>query len=134
MDTGILPIFNLIRRSINYISRACPDSHIWVDILQCLHWSDSYDGDVRVKRKRQRVNRYGRKLITSLPKGHILIHDIDIYTPGFFRDDGTHLSHIGLAMCLEATRDYAVYILIKESNTHVISVIFGDCVSLLLHL
>ena len=104
--TGILPIFNLIRRGINYISRACPDAHfIWVDILQRLHWTDSYRGDVRIERKRQRVNRFGRNLITSLPKGHFLVHDIDIYTPGFFRNDGTHLSRVGLAMYLDAARE-----------------------------
>ena len=60
MDTGILPIFDLIHRGINYISRACPDWHyIWVDILQRLHWLDSHDGDVCIEPKCLQVNRYG---------------------------------------------------------------------------
>ena len=106
VDIGILPLFNLIRRGVAYISRACPDSHfIWVDILQRLHWSDSYREDVRIEQKRQRINRFGRSLITRLPKGHTLVHDIDYQTPGFFRKDGTHLSEVGLAMYLDAARD-----------------------------
>ena len=60
MNTYILPIFNLIRRGVNYISWAWPDWHyIWVDILQRLHWLDSHDGDVCIEPKRLRVNRYG---------------------------------------------------------------------------
>ena len=109
---SLLRIFNLIRRGIHYLSGAYPSAHfLWVDILQRLHWTDTYGGDVLIERKRLRVNRFGRQLVTSLLHGHTLEHDIDYNTPGFFRPDGTHLSHIGLAMYLDATRDALLSIL-----------------------
>lgn len=101
-----LQIFNLIRRGLDYVTAAYPDSVlIWVDILQRLHWTENYQGDVTIELKRQRVNRFGRAIVTRLPKGHNLVHDIDFQTPGFFRPDGIHLSDVGLAMYLDATRD-----------------------------
>lgn len=103
---SLLQVFNLIRNGLNYLLAAYPDVHyIWVDILQRLHWTSSYQGDVIIERKRQRTNRFGRSLVATCSKGHSLVHDIDIHTPGFFRNDGIHLSNIGLAMYLDATRD-----------------------------
>ena len=75
---------------------------IRVDILQRLRWTEV---DIIIDSKRRHVNRFGRALVNQLSKGHRLVHNIDIQTPGFFRDDGTHLSDIVLAMHLDATRD-----------------------------
>ena len=99
-------MFNLIWHGFDYVTAACPEAHfIWVDILQRLRWTESYQADIIIESKRRRVNRFGRALFNQLRKGHSLVHDIDIQTPGFFREDGTHLSDIGLAMYLDATRD-----------------------------
>ena len=99
-------MFNLIRRGFDYVTAAYPEAHfIWVDILQRLRWTESYQADIIIESKRRRVNRFGRALVNQLSKGYSLVHDIDIQTPGFFREDGTHLSDIGLAMYLDATRD-----------------------------
>ena len=109
---SLLRIFNLVRRGIGYISSAYPEAHfLWVDILQRLFWTDSYKEDVIIERKRRRVNRFGRLIVRALPHGYSLVHDIDIRTPGFYRPDGTHLSNIGLAMYLDATRDILLHII-----------------------
>ena len=102
---SILQTFNLIRRGFDYVTAANPEAHfIWVDLLQRLRWTESYQADIIIESKRRRVNRFGRALVNQLSKGHSLVHDIDIQTPGFFRDDGAHLSDIGLAMYLDPTR------------------------------
>ena len=99
-------MFNLIQCGFDYVTAAYPEAHfIWVDILQRLRWTKSYQAHIIIESKRQSVNRSGRALVNQLSKGHSLVHDIDIQTPGFFRDDGTHLSDIGLAMYLDATWD-----------------------------
>jgi hypothetical protein len=38
-------------------------------------------------------------------EGHELKIDIDLKTPGFFRNDGVHLSDVGLAMYLDSVRE-----------------------------
>ena len=99
-------MFNLIRRGLDYVTAAYPEAHfIWVDILQRLRWTESYQADIIIESKRRRVNRFGTGLVNQLNMGHSLVHDIDIQTPGFFRDDGTHLNDIGLAWFLDDTRD-----------------------------
>ena len=75
-----------------------------------MRWSESYQADIIIESKRQCVNRFGQALVNQLSKGHSLVHDTDILTPGFFRDDGTHLSDIGLAIYLDATRDALINI------------------------
>ena len=97
---------NLIRHEFDYVIAAYPEAHfIWMDILQHLRWTKSYQAYIIIESKRRHVNCFGRALVNQLSKGHSLVHDIDIQTPGFFRDDGTHLSDIDLVMYLDATRD-----------------------------
>ena len=108
---SILQMFNLIRRRFAYVTAAYPEAHfIWVDILQRLRWTESYQAEIIIESKRRRVNRFGRALFNQLSKGHSLVHDTDIQIPGLYRDDGTHLSDIGIAMYLDATWDALINI------------------------
>lgn len=103
---GILRIFSWIRQGIDYIVSAYPSVQlIWCDILQRLHWGDSRAVDIVIESKRRRVNRYGHERVMQCSNGHILSHDIDYQTPGFFRADGVHLSEVGLEMYIDASRD-----------------------------
>ena len=51
--------------------------------------------------KRKRTNRTGRMSVCSNSFGRIIVnHDINRNTPGFYRDDGIHLSGVGNQMSL----------------------------------
>jgi len=73
---------------------------VWVDILARLAWASGS----KLDRKRRRVNRYGRQLVGTI-NGDFLSVEIDSETPGFYRNDGIHLSQVGLEMFLDAVKD-----------------------------
>ena len=100
-------IRNLIKSGIRYVHAAFADCRIvWCNILPRLSWAKSgvYE------RKRKRVNRYGRQLCKSV-HGDSLDIDIDVDTAGFFREDGIHLSDVGLEFMLDAVKDKLTEIL-----------------------
>lgn len=101
-----LEIMNWIVQGIHYLHSAFPDAFIvWSDILQRLTWGNNYQSTIQTEYKRRRINRFGRHQVRLLQKGDILVHDIDFNTPGFFRNDGIHLSNVGLDMYLDAIRE-----------------------------
>lgn len=61
--------------------------------------------DIMVEEKRHQINHFGRHITSALPQGHTLSHDIDYQTPGFFCQDGIHLSEVSLETYPDASRD-----------------------------
>ena len=97
-------IFTLIRSGLRYLRVAFPNTKIiWLDVLPRLIWVPGSKED----KKRRRINRFGRQVVGTL-KGEVLTCEIDNMTPGFFRQDGIHLSQIGLEMLLDAIKDKLV--------------------------
>ena len=59
--------YNFIRRGFDYVTSAYPEAHfIWMDILQRLRWTESYQADIIIESKGRRVNRFGRALVNQL--------------------------------------------------------------------
>lgn len=57
-------------------------------------------------RKRKKVNRRIRNLVLKHPNGRVIVNkEIDRHTPGFFDDDGVHLSLVGYRMYLLSLSD-----------------------------
>ena len=105
LDIGILPMFNLIHLGDCIYFQGMPRFSLYLG--RCSAASAlvySYPEDVRIKQKRQRINLFGRRLCKS-------VHDIHFNMPGFFRNDWTHLSDIGVAMYLDAARDLLLSLL-----------------------
>lgn len=105
-------IFKMVQDSVEYIKSAFPTSEfVWIDILPRLKWGADHDIKVMDK-KRKRVNQFGHKQIRQISnKSHILRMDIDSTTPGFFRNDGVHLSDVGLDMYINEVKDILFKIL-----------------------
>ena len=104
-------INKMMTEGINYLKEAFPETKLlWIDILQRLTWGKDKKDNIIFEKKRKRVNRWGRKLIGN--DSQILKIDIDIKTPGFFRQDGIHLSDVGLDMYWDALKE-SLEVLIK---------------------
>ena len=74
---------------------------VWVDVLQRRTWPG---GNRVMEIKRRRINRAGRRIALWM-FGDVLSLDIDLTTPGFYRNDGIHLSPVGVEMYLDGFRD-----------------------------
>lgn len=97
--------FKHIQDSIEYLHRAFPASIIvWANILPRFNWRAPETENKQIDKKRKRVNQFGHKMMRVV-EGHELKIDIDLKTPGFFRNDGVHLSDVGLAMYLDSVRE-----------------------------
>lgn len=69
-------------REIGYLLTAFPNTCIiWVDVLQRLYWGTDTFNIHCIERKRKRINRWGRQLVTSSGKSDCLTIDIDISPP-----------------------------------------------------
>ncbi|XP_053388262.1 uncharacterized protein LOC128545954 [Mercenaria mercenaria] len=108
-DITKMPVSELrgiIQCEVTYLREAMPDSKlIWVNILQRLSWRTDKYGIQEIESIRKRINRWGRQQVSLHPQHDIVSIDIDYKTPGFFRDDGVHLSDVGLAFYLDAVND-----------------------------
>ena len=94
-------IFKIIIEAVTYVHQAFPEVKIiWVDILPRVTWGEHACSLKAIEKKRKRVNQMGRKQ----SNGHITV-DIDVLTLGFFRDDGIHLSDVGLEFYNDAIRE-----------------------------
>jgi lysophospholipase L1-like esterase len=94
-------LLQLITETFDYIRQAFPDTPIvWIDILPRLQWGIPGDKVKGIKKKRLRINQFGRSAANE-----VLKIDIDEQTPGFFRADGVHLSDIGLEFYLDSLKD-----------------------------
>jgi lysophospholipase L1-like esterase len=97
---------NVIKREMKYLRDAMPDSTIiWIDIIQRLSWRAPDSEIPNIEAKRKRINRWGRQQVKLHSRSDILCLDIDFKTPGFFREDGVHLSDVGLEFYLDTVRD-----------------------------
>ena len=96
-------IFNLMKSGVKYLTAAFPSAKIILcEILPRIGWAQ---GSVW-ERKRKRVNSEARKLCHKIPGLSVFKADIDVSTLGFFRDDGVHLSDVGLAFFVDAMSDH----------------------------
>jgi lysophospholipase L1-like esterase len=104
MATPQVVTFRLIRWGLRYVKAAFPNVRvIWIDILPRLIWPPSSSED----QKRRRLNRYGREMsrkINGCDLGGVMV-EIDNVTPGFFINDGVHLSQVGTEMLLWALQE-----------------------------
>jgi lysophospholipase L1-like esterase len=99
-------IRNKVQREMRYLRVAVPEAVlVWIDVLQRIAWGSSKYSDTICEAKRIRLNRYGRQLAKLHPKHDFLEVDIDIKTKGFYRQDGVHLSVVGIEFYLDAIRD-----------------------------
>ena len=61
-----------------------------------------------MEQKRHRINRTSHDMAArfsdSSASGGLAL-DIDYKTPGFYRDDGVHLSPVGISMYIDGVRD-----------------------------
>ena len=97
---------NIIQREIKYLSTAFPESVlVWVDILPRICWGPHSYAPGLLDAKLRRINRWGRQQIRRHTRSDAISIDIDLETPGFFRQDGVHLSDVGLAFYVDAIRD-----------------------------
>ncbi|XP_045168492.2 dentin sialophosphoprotein-like isoform X2 [Mercenaria mercenaria] len=110
VSENTIEIRHMIETEISYLREAFPEAVIvWVDILQRQHWSGSLQGKKPIEKKRKRLNRIGRKIVTSSGTSDIISPDIDEQT--FFQDDGVHLNLVGLEFYLDCIRDSIIKIL-----------------------
>ena len=88
-----------IKRDLNYISSVFPSALIvWSDILPRLSWrgiTPTLENLGKINRKRKCINRAGRQMARELPRGRVIIHEIDTETKGLFSRDEVHLSPVG---------------------------------------
>jgi lysophospholipase L1-like esterase len=78
---------------------------IWIDILPRLQWEGAHRPTKEIEKNRKRINRWGRQQARRNTKFDSLTADINETTPGFYRDDGVHLSDVGNEFLLDAVRD-----------------------------
>lgn len=103
---SLTAVRNTIKREINYLRAAIPDSLIvWVDILQRRNWRSTNYSIQEIERIRTRINRFGKQQVARHSKFDFLTLDIDSSTEGFFRNDGVHLSKVGLEFYLYEMRE-----------------------------
>jgi len=92
------------RQTFDYIRAAFPDTIlVWVDILPRFCWRAPKNEYKTINRKRRRVNQLGHQAVRKAG-GHVLHLDIDL-TSGLFREDGVHLSDVGLDMYIDNLRE-----------------------------
>ncbi|XP_045199650.2 uncharacterized protein LOC123553949 [Mercenaria mercenaria] len=95
----------IIEIEINYLREAFPDTTIvWVDILQRQNWQGAFGGKKPIEKKRKRLNRIARKIVTESGRSDVISPDIDAET-AFFRNDGVHLNLVGLEFYIDYLRD-----------------------------
>ncbi|KAH3739243.1 hypothetical protein DPMN_045892 [Dreissena polymorpha] len=105
-NTSVINLKNTIKRELNYIRAALPDSVLaWINILPRLTWNGAGVSDQVIDTKRKRINRWCRLRAKKFTKHEIVSVPIDSATPGFFRSDGVHLSDVGLELYLDCIRD-----------------------------
>ena len=98
-------IVNKIRSNAKYIFCNFPSSLlVWTDILPRFYWKNT-DNTFRALKlmdlKRKKVNRMIKGIVLEHSNGRVLVHgQIARQTPGFFDDDGVHLSTVGYHMYL----------------------------------
>ena len=106
-----------IRQDLEYICSTYNNVQIvWADILPLLKWHDASETEDVLKKldiKRKRLNRLGWQVVQETPNGRVIISDIDLFTHGFFKPDGTHLSAIGNDILLNSFQD-ALLLFIKN--------------------
>ena len=99
VDTKLHKLMKTIRQDLEYICSTYNNVQIvWADILPRLKWRDASETEDVLKKldiKRKRLNRLGRQVVLEAPNGRVIISDIDLFTHGLFKPDGTHLSAIG---------------------------------------
>ena len=97
-------VFKLINDTYDYIRAAFPDAIlVWVDILPRFCWRAPKNEHKAIDKKRRRVNQLGHQAVRKAG-GQVLHLDIDL-TRGFFREDGVHLSDVGLDMYIDNLRE-----------------------------
>ena len=106
----------LIKQGIQYLRAAFPRTIlIWVDILPRISWGVVEGAVSAIHGKVRRINVEGHKIISKGVgvKFHVLKIDIYRHTLGFFREDGVHLSVVGLEFYLDSLRDCIIFNLSK---------------------
>lgn len=105
-DHVLTTIKNNVQNEIRFLTTAFPETtFVWIDILQRLSWREEVYCARSIEKKRKRINRWGRHQVGFLPCSDIMSMDIGADTPGFFRQDGVHLSDVGLEFYMDYIKD-----------------------------
>lgn len=109
-NTNTWKIIKCLIAEIEYLFLNFPEALIvWTYILPRLHWRNTTNDDNSLRtmdRKRKRINRHIKELILNRPNGRVVVHaEITRWTPGFFGQDGVHLSDVGYDMYLLTLQD-----------------------------
>lgn len=107
-STSLYKLRRVINREIKYLRSLFSDTMIiWCDILQRRVWRGVGERINQImERKRKRVNGFGRNVVMSSGgRGKCFSVEIDFSTAGFYRNDGVHLSDVGLDMLLFEIRE-----------------------------
>ena len=95
-----------ITKDIKYIHSVFPSSYLeWSDILPCSKWLGLRPTAKNISQmdiKRRRINCHGRRVVHQYDLGRTISHELDVDVPGFFKNDGTHLTAIGNSIFLLA--------------------------------
>lgn len=104
---SLFKLRRLINREIDFLFSTFPSTIvIWCDIIQRRSWrGNGQKINIVMEKKRRRVNGFGKKAIGTNSRGRSCHVDIDYATVGFYRQDGVHLSDVGLEMLLDTIQD-----------------------------
>ena len=88
-----------ITKDIKYIHLVFPSSYlVWSDILPRSKWLGLRPTGKNISKmdiKSRRINRHGCQIVHQYDLGRSISHELDVDVPGFFKNDGTHLTVVG---------------------------------------
>ena len=88
-----------ITKDIKYIHLFFLSSYlVWSDILPRSKWLGLRPTGKNISKmdiKSRRINRHGRQVVHQYDLGRSISHELDVDVPGFFKNDGTHLTVVG---------------------------------------
>ena len=98
-----------ITKDIKYIHSVFPSSYlVWSDILPRSKWLGLRPTAKNISnndKKRRRINHHGRQVVHQYDLGRSISHELDVDVPGFFKNDGTHLTAVGNSIFLLALQE-----------------------------
>ena len=118
-DNTAVKFFREIQCSLYRYNVLLPSTKlIWSSLLPRLFWWGAPPGcGGKIDKKRKKVNKAVKKCIFEL-QGAYINHDLNISVahPNLFRQDGTHLSHVGNLAYLNNIQGGLSFILRNEGN------------------
>ena len=99
-----------ITKDIKYVHSVFPSSYLeWSDILPRSKWLGLRPTAKNISKmdiKRRRINCHCCRVVHQYDLGSTILHELDVDVPGFFKNDGTHLTAIGNSIFLFALQEW----------------------------